>query len=105
MNLGDLISSALANPDQRANQDDMTAIRESFQQIGSQYAGFAGFPQSLLPAVVPVVLKVLQDGSGTRPGDRSNPLLGAFRDADRDGEVDFGDAMQPASRFIRPPRF
>jgi hypothetical protein len=57
--------------------------------------------QSLLPTLLPVVLGMLNMGA-SKPGHQgSNPLLGAFLDADRDGDADLGDVFNFATRFIK----
>ena len=56
----------------------------------------------MLPILVPLVLNLLQTGSQTRnPQGGANPVLNAFLDADRDGDVDISDAIQLASRHFR----
>lgn len=63
---------------------------------------------ALLPILVPIVLNLLKQGS--RAGNTSaantpnstsgNPVLNSFLDADGDGDVDVGDAMSMAGRFL-----
>lgn len=49
--------------------------------------------------LIPVVLNMLRSGTPTQnPQSGTNPVLNAFLDADRDGDVDIADAMQLASR-------
>lgn len=63
---------------------------------------------ALLPILVPIVLNLLKQGSRTgnppaanAPGTSStNPVLNTFLDADGDGDVDVGDAMSLAGRFL-----
>lgn len=51
--------------------------------------------QQMLPILVPLVLNLLQTGSQTRnPQGGANPVLNAFLDADRDGDVDISDANE-----------
>jgi hypothetical protein len=56
--------------------------------------------QSMLPMLVPLVLKFLQTGNNTQGGQGGNPVLNTFLDADGDGDVDIADAMQLASRHL-----
>lgn len=61
---------------------------------------------ALLPVLVPIVLNLLKQGSQqsgspsstTASGD--NTVLNGFLDADGDGDVDVGDAMSLAGRFL-----
>ncbi|QYO62002.1 DUF937 domain-containing protein [Leptolyngbya sp. 7M] len=70
----------------------------------------AGTIQSMLPALIPVVMQLLNMGapkSGTgmsMGGLASNPLLTTFLDSDRDQDVDLGDVFRFATRFLNPPR-
>lgn len=57
--------------------------------------------QQMLPILVPLVLNLLQSGSQAQNPQRgANPVLNAFLDADRDGDVDIADAIQLASRHL-----
>ncbi|WNZ21930.1 DUF937 domain-containing protein [Leptolyngbya sp. NK1-12] len=62
---------------------------------------------ALLPILVPIVLNLLKQGSTTRTANAptanttgSNSVLDSFLDADGDGDVDVGDAMSLAGRFL-----
>jgi hypothetical protein len=63
---------------------------------------------AMLPMLVPIVLNLLKSGSQTsgsqtQPAPQSagsNPVLGSFLDADGDGDVDIGDAMSMAGRYL-----
>jgi hypothetical protein len=59
---------------------------------------------ALLPILVPVVLNLLKQGSHTSnaptPATGGNPVLNSFLDADQDGDVDMGDAISLAGRFL-----
>ena len=58
--------------------------------------------QSLLPALVPVVLNLLKTGTSTHnPQQDSNSVLSSFLDADRDGDVDLADAMRLTGQFLQ----
>ncbi|MCT7982901.1 hypothetical protein NG796_06310 [Laspinema sp. A4] len=60
--------------------------------------------QSMLPLLIPVVLQLLQTGaSSENPQTGSNPVLNQFLDANNDGDVNIGDAIQLASRFLTNP--
>lgn len=72
--------------------------------------------QMLLPILVPLVLNLLKTGasSGNAPTSTTataggnttggNSVLSAFLDADGDGDVDVGDAMRLAGRYMNQPR-
>lgn len=79
----------------------------SSQQINSivdavaQRTGLnAGMVQQMLPILVPLVLNFLKTGTQTNNTQAGNPVLNAFLDADRDGDVDIVDAMQLAARHF-----
>ncbi|MGF1513430.1 MAG: DUF937 domain-containing protein [Elainellaceae cyanobacterium] len=58
---------------------------------------------ALLPVVVPLVLKFLKTGSsadGVSRQSQSNSVLNMFLDSDSDGDVDMGDALSMAGRFL-----
>jgi hypothetical protein len=104
-------------PDPRAVQSVFTpqqqqaVVQDAVQRTGLN----SSLIQSLLPILVPIVLNLLQSGAANRgqqgapypnsnpnpnQGTGSNSVLGAFLDADRDGEVDIGDAISIASQFL-----
>ncbi|MDX2213560.1 MAG: DUF937 domain-containing protein [Oculatellaceae cyanobacterium bins.114] len=60
--------------------------------------------QSLLPVLVPIALNFLKSGaSNTDPGSGStgsNSVLSSFLDADGDGDVDLGDTLSMAGRYL-----
>lgn len=57
---------------------------------------------SLLPTLVPLALQFLQGGAQGQPqAPASNPLLTMFLDQDQDGDLDLGDAMNMAARFLQ----
>lgn len=67
----------------------------------SQRTGLSGGQvQGLLAIAVPIVLNMLQTGSTNQGGQGRNTVLSAFLDADRDGDVDMGDAMGMVGRFL-----
>ena len=54
--------------------------------------------ESMLPTVLPLVLQLLQSGASNSGG---NSVLSTFLDSNHDGNVDLGDLMSQAGRFIR----
>nr|WP_228035319.1 DUF937 domain-containing protein [Oculatella sp. LEGE 06141] len=89
--------------------EQQATVQDSAQRTGLN----AETIQSLLPVLVPIVLSLLQSGSGNqnvaganRSANRSgaNPVLNAFLDSNGDGEVDIGDAVSLASRFLNQSR-
>lgn len=69
-------------------------------QVASEKTGLApNTIQSMLPAVVPLVLNLLQAGSQNDPNGE-NTVLSSFLDADGDGDVDISDVMKMAGRFL-----
>lgn len=62
----------------------------------------ASLLRSLLPTLVPLALNLLQSGAlsqGNATG--GNSVLNAFLDSDRDGDVDLGDALGMAAKFLQ----
>lgn len=55
----------------------------------------------MLPMVIPIVMKFLNQGSAKadRPAT-GNPLVTTFLDGDGDGDVDMGDVLKMAGRFM-----
>jgi hypothetical protein len=81
------------------------------QQIAETVAQRTGLDpslvRSLLPAVVPIVLKLLQTGAPT-PGAAAtagaaptNSVLNTFLDTDGDGDVDMADTLSMAGKFLQ----
>ncbi len=58
--------------------------------------------QGILPMVVPLVMQFLNSGSAKQgvPAADGNPILTAFLDADGDGDVDMGDMLGMAGKFM-----
>ena len=82
----------LFNPDQQT-------------QIASAVAQKTGLDASqvmvMLPMVIPIVMKFLNQGSAkTGTQAQGNPLVNAFLDSDGDGDVDMGDMLKMAGRFM-----
>ncbi len=86
---------ALFNPGQ---QEEVAGAVASKTGMNSQAV------MALLPMLVPLVLNLLKTGSskaGTAGAAATgNPVLSAFLDNDGDGDVDLGDLMSKASRFL-----
>ncbi len=90
------------NPSNQAVQMLFSApqIQQIVQEAAQRTGIDAGMIQSMLPMLVPLVLKFLQTGNNTTGGQGGNPVLNTFLDADGDGDVDIADAMQMASRHL-----
>lgn len=65
--------------------------------------------QMLLPILIPVVMRLLASGEANSAnagmgksgsGSLNNSILSTFLDANRDGDVDLGDMLNQARRFI-----
>ncbi len=58
--------------------------------------------QGILPMVLPLVMQFLSAGNkkGGAPATDSNPILMAFLDGDGDGDVDMGDMLGMAGKFM-----
>ncbi len=67
--------------------------------------------QGMLPTLLPAVMSMLHMGASTpgasvqsgatgTSGQSGNPLLNAFLDGDHDGDVDLGDMLKFANRFL-----
>jgi uncharacterized protein YidB (DUF937 family) len=58
---------------------------------------------AMLPTLIPIVLQLLQSGAssqGSQGNGSSNSVLNSFLDSDGDRDVDIGDAISLASRFL-----
>ncbi|ESA32626.1 hypothetical protein N836_25260 [Leptolyngbya sp. Heron Island J] len=56
---------------------------------------------AMLPMVIPIVMKFLNQGAAkTGTQAQGNPLVSAFLDSDGDGDVDMGDMLKMAGRFM-----
>ncbi len=96
---------AAANP--QAVQALLTPVMQ--QQVVQELIGRTGLdPQTiegLLPTLIPLALQFLQTGAPTDSAavgnaPVGNPVLNAFLDGDHDGDVDLGDALGMASKFL-----
>ncbi|MEL6814267.1 MAG: DUF937 domain-containing protein [Cyanobacteria bacterium J06598_3] len=58
--------------------------------------------QGILPMVLPLVMQFLSAGNkkGGAPAAGGNPILTAFLDGDGDGDVDMGDMLGMAGKFM-----
>lgn len=82
--------------------------REQLTQTAAQKTGLdASTIQAMLPVLIPLALNFLKTGASTSsrppqatPGTQ-NSVLNAFLDSDGDGDVDLGDAMSMAGRFLQ----
>ncbi|MEO1145489.1 MAG: hypothetical protein AAFY26_07815 [Cyanobacteria bacterium J06638_22] len=85
--------SALFSPDQQQHLSQDVAQRTGMN---------AGQVQGMLATLVPVVLNFLAAGQqqNTASAVGGNSVLNAFMDSDGDGDVDLGDAMSMASRYL-----
>lgn len=59
--------------------------------------------QSLLPALIPIVLQLLNLGASKTGGATANPLLSNFLNGGQ-GQTDLGEVFKFANRFLNPPR-
>lgn len=75
-------------------------IQQIVQEVERRTGISAGTIQSMLPILVPIVLKFLQTGNSASNPQGSNPVLNNFLDADGDGDVDIADALQMAGRYM-----
>lgn len=56
--------------------------------------------QMMLPMLIPMALKLLQSGNNTQNPQAGNSVLNTFLDGDNDGDVDLGDVMGMAGKFM-----
>lgn len=78
-------------------KEEEATVRDAAQKTGLN----GQTVQNLLPVLVPIVLQFLKTGASKQPGQGNNSVLSAFLDSDRDGDVDVGDALSVASRFLQ----
>lgn len=93
-------SGTQANPDAVRNLFSQQEQTATVQDAASSTGIDAQTVQSLLPLLVPVVLKFLQQGNAKQTGAANNSVLSAFLDSDGDGDTDIGDAISVAGRFL-----
>ena len=76
--------------------------QEQVVQAASQSTGVnAATIQAMLPSLVPLVLNFLKTGEGQNAAAGGNAVLNSFLDSDGDGDVDMGDVMKLAGRFLQ----
>ncbi len=75
-------------------------LQSMVQQISGRTGLNAGTIQSMLPILVPLVLNLLKTGNSTNDMQGNNSIASTFLDSDGDGDVDMGDAMKMASRYL-----
>lgn len=84
------------------------AQQQQLAQAVAQKTGLdPSMVQAILPTVVPLVLNMLKTGTNTQslptgdaPNPNANSVLNAFLDADGDGDVDMGDTLMMANRYL-----
>jgi hypothetical protein len=76
-------------------------IQQIVREIESRTPIPAGAIQAMLPALVPLVLNLLETGTDPQNPQSTNSVLSSFLDADGDGDVDISDAMQLAGRYLK----
>lgn len=90
-----------------ANADALGALfspqqQQQLTEMAAQKTGLnASTIQSMLPVLVPLALNFLKTGASTQGATgENNSVLNSFLDSDGDGDVDMGDALSMASRFL-----
>ena len=75
-------------------------LHNMIDQISSRTGMNSQTIKTLLPILVPLVLKFLKTGNNPGNAQAANSVLNNFLDADGDGDVDIADAMNMASRYL-----
>ncbi|MGA9377270.1 MAG: hypothetical protein WBV73_00590 [Phormidium sp.] len=81
-------------------------LQEKMVQTIAQTTGLSPNKiQTALPTLIFSVISLLNMGA-SKPGIQGggNPILIAFLNADKDRDVDLGDAIKSATRFLNPPQ-
>lgn len=79
-------------------------MHQQIAQVVAQKTGLnASMVQTMLPGLLTAALGFLKIGDAKPGTGAANPVLSAFLNSDRDGNVDLGDAFKFASRFFNPP--
>ncbi len=95
--------AGLGNNPQAVNALFPGSMQQQVAESISQHTGIdSNLIMSMLPVLVPLVLNMLKSGAPAQQqdGQTGNPVLNAFLDADRDGDVDIGDMMGMAGQFL-----
>jgi hypothetical protein len=79
------------------NQQQQQLVGDLSQRTGLN----SGQIMAMLPILLPLVMRLLQSGETSQPGRGNNSILSAFLDANGNNEVDMGDMLSQASRFLR----
>ena len=121
---GEAVRSALQHKQATEGQGRVEAIVDQFSGVGKNPAAVAALftpdqqqqvaniiaertgisaaqVQGLLVLAVPIILKMLQTGASTSGQTGGNNVLNVFLDSDNDGDVDIGDAIAMAGRFMQ----
>lgn len=93
-------SGAYPNPQAVHSLFSTNQIEGVVEAVAQRTGLDTGLVHQLLPIMVPLVLNLLQTGTHSQNPQGGNPVLNAFLDADRDGDVDIVDAMQMAARYL-----
>jgi hypothetical protein len=93
-------SGTQANPDAVANLFSQREQTATVQDAASKTGIDPQTIQALMPLLIPVVLKFLQQGNTTQTAAGGNSVLSTFLDSDGDGDTDIGDAISIAGRFL-----
>lgn len=76
-------------------------VQQIVQAVTQRTGLDANMVLQMLPVLVPLVLNFLRTGANSQnPQAGGNPVLNAFLDTDRDGDVDIADIMQHAGRYF-----
>lgn len=75
-------------------------IQQLVQDVEQRTGLSSNTIQSMLPILVPLVLKFLQTGNNTENPQGTNPILNTFLDTTGDGNVDMADILQMAGRYF-----
>lgn len=94
-------SGTQANPEAVQNLFSQRQQVDTVQDAANKTGIDPNTIQALLPLLIPVVLKFLQQGNTRQAGQGGNSVLSTFLDSDNDGDFDIGDAMSVASRFLK----
>ncbi len=100
--LVDQYSGTQPNPDAVSALFSPVQKQQATQDL-AQKTGLNGeLIAQLLPTLLPLILQFLQTGASTGGASQAsaNPVLQAFLDSDRDGDVDVSDLLGAASTFL-----